>query len=509
MANPPDLQPKSGPARSVVRLQEISKAFAGVQALDNVGFTILPGEVHGLVGENGSGKSTLIKIIAGVLSPDSGILQINGKSFPQLRPIESIREGIQVIYQDFSLFPNLTVSENIALSSELARQKVWVNWKQVRESAAAAMERLRIALDLDRRVEEISVSQRQLVAICRALLEEARLIIMDEPTTALTHREVQALLGVVRTLKRDGISTLFVSHKLDEVCGIADRISVMRNGQKVYSGTADGLSAAKLVRLMTGRPLQPARRPARAGKDCSTPLLELENLSRDGFYENVCLRLHAGEVVGMTGLMGSGQNELALGLFGLLPPTSGRVRLEGKTVRLQDPRDAIRHGIGYIPEDRLTEGLFLEHSIRRNLAVSLLNQHSSHLGILSLDPLHNEVSQWMERLGISTPSPRLAVRTLSGGNQQRVVIGRWLSTSPRILIMNNPTAGVDVQSKYQIHDMIQKLVREGMAVLLISDDIPEILENCDRILLIQQGKVIEELPSAGLDENELTRMIGY
>ncbi len=490
----------------LIRVDGLAKAFSGVQALADVSLSIACGEIHGLVGENGSGKSTLIKIIAGVLEPDRGSLFIQGERLSHLQPITAIRLGIQVIYQDFSLFPNLTIEENIALNSELAQNQTLISRTRMRKVAKGALDELGIHLDLGVRVEEIPVSQWQLVAISRALVQGARLIIMDEPTTTLTRREVQALLEVIRRLKASGVATLFVNHKLNEVCELADRISVLRNGRITASLEPTEFNPASIMECMTGR--RPAPRAESAGRPKSgSPLLKVQNLSRADAYSDINFELHPGEILGLTGLLGSGQTELALGIFGLLPFESGSVSIKGDEVPIRDVSAALEHGIAYVPEDRLREGLFLEHSTARNLAVTMVDQLAERFSVLSSRAVSEMASEWIERLGINTPSLELPVQSLSGGNQQRVVIGRWLATSPEILIMNNPTAGVDVGSKYDIHQLLRSLVENQKGVLLISDDLPELLENCDRILVMGQGRLVREFTVENTDEDELSREI--
>src|SRR5450756_2503696 len=334
-------------------VNNITKSYAGVKALEDVSLSINRGEIHCLVGENGSGKSTLIKIIAGVLTPDAGEIHINGKHYPKLRPIDSIREGIQIIYQDFSLFPNLTVAENIALNHELARGQKLVNWRRVRQVATAAMQQIGIKLDLDARVEQISVADKQLTAISRALLQNAQLIIMDEPTTALTQREVRSLFAVIKSLQARGISILFVSHKLNEVLEISNKTMILRNGRKVVDADAREFDRAKLVYYMTGRQID------------------------DSTYDYM-----PGEILGITGLLGSGRTELALALFGVQPADSGTISVEGKPVEICSIQDSITHGIGYVPEDRLTEGLFLDQSIGRNIVVRTIDRYVGRGGCL-------------------------------------------------------------------------------------------------------------------------------
>lgn len=486
-----------------LKVSNISKSFAGVKALEDVSLTIERGTIHCLVGENGSGKSTLIKIIAGVYPPDSGEIVINGKPFKRLHPIDSIREGIQIIYQDFSLFPNLTVAENIALNYELARNKRLVNWQEVYRVAEEALRRINIKLDLDTRVEQMSVANKQLIAISRALLQNAQLIVMDEPTTALTEREVHSLFTVIKNLQAKGISTLFVSHKLNEVQEISDRTIILRNGRKVIDAVARDFDRAKMVYYMTGRQIDESYYQY-VPQQKTAPLLKVEKLSLRGNFADVSFELYPGEIVGITGLLGSGRTALAQSLFGVWPPDSGTIYINGQPAKIASIQDAIRHGIGYVPEDRLTEGLFLEQSIGRNIVARTIDAFLGRGRLIDSELMSRRIQNWVGQLSIKTPSAELPVKTLSGGNQQRVVLAKWLASSPQILILNGPTMGVDIGSKTELHETMKRLAQQGMGLLVISDDIPEVMQTCNRILLMRRGRIVEEFDRQGVTEQELT-----
>ncbi len=487
-----------------LRLTGISKSFAGVQALRNVDLTIERGRIHCLVGENGSGKSTLIKIIAGVYERDRGSVVINGKEFGRFRPIDAIREGIQVIYQDFSLFPNLTVAENIALNKELADGRRLVNWGHVHNIAADALAQIEVNIPLDATVGEVSVANKQLIAIAKALRQRARLIIMDEPTSALTEREIRVLFSVIRKLQeRQGIAFLFVSHKLNEVLEISETTIVIRNGKTVSVGERSEYDNARLIYEMTGHSI--TEKVYDFEPDLSQPpLFKVENLNADSVLVDINLELRAGEIVGVTGLLGSGRTELALALYGMLPIESGRISIDNKPIVIRSNRDAIAYGIGYVPEDRLTEGLFLEQSIARNVVVRTIDGLRNALGLTVPGKVNGQVNQWVDALRIKTSDPALPVNTLSGGNQQRVVLAKWLASKPKILILNGPTVGVDVGSKEELHNTIKNLAGEGMGLLVISDDIPELLQTCNRILLMRHGRIVEEIRSKDINEDELS-----
>jgi simple sugar transport system ATP-binding protein len=509
--------------QELVAANHISKSFGGVQALRDVSVALHQGEIRCLVGENGSGKSTLIQIIAGALRPDSGAIVLGDRQFPHLEPIEAIRQGIQVIYQDFSLFPNLTAAENLALNTELERGARLVNWRRVRRTAAEAIGRLGHDIDLRQTVRELSVADKQLVAIAKALLQNAKVLILDEPTTALTHREVRALFEIVRDLKHKGLAILFVGHKLQEVLEISDAITVLRNGQKVAEGDGSQFTPGDLVRHMTGRQLpdrpsegvseQWHRHPADdswAGSPChkADAMLKVTDLTRRDAFEHISFEVRSGEILGVTGLLGSGRTELARSLFGLEPADSGTIEIGGQAIRTRTVQDAIQAGVAYVPEDRLTEGVFAEQSIERNIAISALSSFAGRAGWINSASLRRAVGQWMTGLRIQAPSARMPVASLSGGNQQKVVLGRWLATRAKILILNGPTVGIDIGAKSEVHEKIRELARQGMAVLLISDDLPELVEVCRRILVMHRGRIVKELPAAGGNEDMLAAELG-
>lgn len=494
-------------AEKFLEVKNISKSFAGVHALQDVSFEVRKGEIHCLIGENGSGKSTMIKIIAGVYEPDEGEIVISGKSFNRLHPIDTIREGIQIIYQDFSLFPNFTVAENIALNKQLAENRKFFHRKEAHQVARAALDSINIKMDLDSLVGPMSVADKQLIAISRALLQNAKLIIMDEPTTALTGREVKSLFKVINDLKSRGISTMFVSHKLNEVLEIADRTMVFRNGKKIIDADAKEFDQAKMVFYMTGRKIEADCYDCGDNVHEGTPLLTLNSLSSSGRFKDVSLDLYKHEILGVTGLLGSGRTELALALFGIYPADTGAIKIEGKEIKINSPQDALKHGIGYVPEDRLTEGLFLEHSIGNNIIVSIVNKLLSKIGLIDKNNKQKEIDAWVKDLSIKTDSAENPVKSLSGGNQQRVVLAKWLASNPRLLILNGPTVGVDIGSKSELHEIVKRLAGEGLGVLVMSDDIPELLHICNRILLMRDGKIVDEFRASQITENELAEKL--
>ncbi len=489
--------------RPYLQVKAVSKQFSGVQALEDVSITIGKGEIWCLAGENGSGKSTLIKIVAGVHRPDTGSITINGTNYPRLRPIDAIRHGVQVIYQDFSLFPNLTVAENIAMTTQLDRNRRFVNWRGVYRIARDALEQIGCTLDLRQPVAALSVADRQLVSIARALLDDVRLLIMDEPTTALTQREVDALFTVIKGLKERGVSILFVSHKLNEVLQISEKIAILRNGRKVAEGAAAAFDHGKLVYHMTGRSYRETDTAPPSTAGGTKPILGVEHLTRGDQFRDVSFQLSSGEILGLAGLLGSGRTALAHSIFGLNPADAGTIAIEGRSRGIHSVKSAIKAGIAYVPDDRLTEGLFLEQSIERNLVVSILADLVNRLRLIRFTKVRQHVETWLEKLNVATPAARAPVQTLSGGNQQKIVLGRWLAAKTAMLILNRPTVGVDVGAKADIHRTIRELARDGVGILLISDDIPELLALCHRIALMHRGRIIEEFARRDCDEDTL------
>jgi len=488
-----------------IDLEGITKRYAGVVALDGVDFAVQPGEAVCLAGENGSGKSTLIKIVSGVEQATEGTVRIGGELQSTLNPRVSAAAGVMVIFQDFSLFSNLSVFENIAFSTQLTAHRRLFDRTNARKIAREALDRIGVDIDLDAPVETLPVAHKQLVAICRALASKARLIIMDEPTTALTEKEVHTLLGIIRRLKEDGVAVIFVSHKLAEVLEVSEKVVVLRNGKKVAEGPASEFDTQSLTRHMTGRDL-PESPPSAVIADAET-LMSVKDLSKDGAFSDINFQLKKGEVLGITGLLGSGRTSLAKALFGLVAPDRGSISVEENDVPVGDPIAASLARIGYVPEDRLTEGLFLSQSIVRNVAIGRLDEHTSGRGFLNMGTLVSEAADWLTRLKVKTPDIEAAVQSLSGGNQQRVALARWLSRAPRVLILNGPSVGVDVGSKADIHDIIRNLASDGIGIIVISDDLPELLATCHRILVMREGRIIDELAGGSVTEEQLAHRL--
>jgi len=489
----------------LLEMKNISKSFSGVHALDHVNFAVRSGTVTCIAGENGCGKSTLVKIISGVYTRDEGEVWFNGEKITRITSAEAARLGIQVIYQDLSIFPNLTVRENLAINSEIIDNRKFVSQKRMDAIAKEALSKIGHEIDLDAKMGDLSVAEKQLIAICRALLFNAKLIIMDEPTTALTKKEVDALFKTIRQLRDMDIAIMFISHKIEEIFEIADDVIVMRNGKNVYHGTPDDITPKEFTFHMTGRELTDEHFQSK--NISADPLLEIQDLSLKGNYQNVSFELRKGEILGITGLLGSGRTELALSLFGLLKPNSGRIFLNGKRVSISSPIVAQKLRIGYVPEDRLTEGLCLLQPIGDNIVLPSLKRLSSMLGLIKQRDILDEANIWVDKFSIATDDATKHASTLSGGNQQKIVLSKWLSNDLDILILNGPTVGVDVGAKQDIHQLVRELANGGLAVVIISDDLTEVVANCNRIIVMKDGMIVGQFEGDEISDKAILNII--
>jgi rhamnose transport system ATP-binding protein len=466
----------------------ISKSFAGVRALRDVSFDLREGEVHALIGENGAGKSTLIKIMTGAERPDAGTLAVQGQVVSHMDPATARRLGLAVIYQQPSLFPHLTVSENIAMAFEKGRAWGRVNWARRRSQAAHLLVRVGADIHPDRLVETLSMPEQQLVEIAKALGCESRVVIMDEPTASLPEREVTNLLEVVRRLREQGVGIVYISHRLDEVFAIADRITVLRDGETVATVAAEGAERSHLIRMMVGRELSAVfpKRPVTVGGRAA---LELRNVgNRAAGVHDVSFSVQRGEIVGVAGLVGAGRTQLAETIFGLTPADSGEIRIDDEPVRIQSPADAIDRGIGYLPEDRRRHGVIAELSIAANTTLASL-EAVSRAGLINRTAEEREAQVQARRFGVKAASVLSEVADLSGGNQQKVALARWLRRQLTVMLMDEPTQGIDVGSKAEIHALMQDLAESGLAIVMISSELPEILGMSDRIVVMRAGTV--------------------
>jgi ABC-type sugar transport system, ATPase component len=473
-------------------MQEVSKAFGGVQALQNVHCEIYSGEVHAILGENGAGKSTLIKIMTGVYQPDSGSMQLEGRPVVFNNTREAQEHGIVAIYQEPSLFPDLDIAENIFVGRQPVRWGI-VDWQRMYADAQALLERLGLKLDPRTKARELSVAQQQIVEIARALSMQAKVLIMDEPTSSLTLGEVEDLFAIVRQLRAAGTAIVFISHRLEELFTLADRVTALRDGRYVATRMMSEVQTSDLIRMMVGRTLDELfpKQMVEPGE----VLLEVEGLSLPGTFTDVSFQLRRGEILGMAGLVGAGRTNVARALFGIEPASSGRIRIAGREVRIESPQQAMALGIGYVPEDRKLHGLVLELGIDHNISLPILERFSPR-GWINTRSETEAARHSAQQLEVKMASVAQPVGQLSGGNQQKVVLAKWLGTQPQILILDEPTRGIDVGTKAAVHALMSELAAQGMAILMISSELPEVLGMSDRIVVMREGRV------AGIFERE-------
>lgn len=475
-------------ANAAIALAGISKSFTGLKVLSDVSFDLRAGEVHALLGENGAGKSTLIKIMSGLHQPDEGMIKVAGHAVTFTTPRAAHHHGIATVHQELLLFPELTVAENVFLGQAPRTSIGSIDWATMRRRARELLDSLdSFDLDIDIRVAALSVANRQRVEIARALAQDAKVVIMDEPTAALAEADVQKLMGIVRSLKARGVGIIYVSHKLPEIFALADRVTVLRDGQHVGTKDIAEVTEASLVSMMVGRPLDRLY-PKKIGESGEVAL-ELRNISYRNVVRDVSFALRRGEILGIAGLVGSGRTETALTIFGITPKTSGEIFLDGKPVEIGSPEAARDLGIAYVPEDRGQQGLVKSQSIAENIALANLKRVSSGWFVDAAKVLA-EANAAITRFGVKARGPEQVVRELSGGNQQKVVLGKWLAATPKILIVDEPTRGIDVGAKAEIHLLLRKLAGEGMAILMISSELPEVLGMSDRVLVMNGGRII-------------------
>jgi ribose transport system ATP-binding protein len=483
-----------------IQMNNIYKAFGTNQVLSGVDFELQEGEVHALMGENGAGKSTIMNILTGLHKRDSGTIQIDGQEKYFDSPKDAEKHGVAFIHQELNVWPEMTVLENLFIGKELRSKFGLLKTKEMKALAKKQFEKLAVNIPLDRNAGLCSVGQQQMIEIAKALMTNAKVIIMDEPTAALTEREIEKLFEVINALRKEGVSIVYISHRMEEIFAICDRITVMRDGKTVDTKVISETNFDNVVRKMVGRELTdrfPERNPS-VGKT----MLEVKNATRNGVFENVSFSVKSGEVVGVSGLMGAGRTEIMRALFGLDKLDSGEIWLDGKKAAIKNPYEAVKYGIGFITEDRKTEGLVLDFSIRDNMALPNLKSFSKK-GFID-DKTENEfVDLLIKRLQIKTQSGETNAKDLSGGNQQKVVIAKWIGIGPKVLILDEPTRGVDVGAKREIYQLMNELTDRGVAIIMVSSELPEVIGMSDRILVVHEGKISGELAKSEATQEKI------
>lgn len=474
----------------VLEARNITKRFPGVLALSNVNFRLVKGKVHALMGENGAGKSTLMKIIAGIYQADEGELYLNGKKVSLQTPKQALNHGISMIHQELSPILDMTIAENLFLGKEFCKGK-FVDYKRMNQEASALLEKVGVNLHPSMRMKELTVSQMQMVEIAKALSYEAEIIIMDEPSATITEREISNLFRMIKSLKEEGKCIVYITHKMDEVFRIADEITVFRDGEYIGTYDSDKIDENQLVVKMVDRELTKIY-PERSNQ-IGDVVLKVENLGQSGVFEEISFELRKGEILGFSGLMGSGRTEVMNALFGITQPTSGSIYINGEELGKPKPRKAISKGIGYVTEDRKGNGLVLEMSVYDNTILPSLDKLSNKIGAVNRKQSMKVAEEYKEKLNIKTPSMQQMVKQLSGGNQQKIVLAKWLIQNPDVLIFDEPTRGIDVGAKTEIYKLVAKLAEEGKAIIFISSEMPEILGMSDRIIVFYEGRKQGEL----------------
>lgn len=474
---------------TLLSMQHTNKSFPGVRALNDVTLQVRAGEVHALVGENGAGKSTLMKILSGALPKDSGKILLDGREVSIQNPGDALTLGIAMIFQELNLVPYLDVGQNIFLGREPTRSGGRIDWPALYDRARERLQLIGIEIDPRAKVGDLSIAQQQMVEIGKALSRQSRLIVMDEPTSSLTEHETDRLFELIRSLKSQGVTIIYISHRLEEVFVIADRVTVLRDGQWIGTHDIGEVTQAELVHMMVGRDIAEVFAKEAAARQ--NVALEVKNLSNANFLHAINLQLYRGEILGVAGLVGSGRTTLARTLFGAEPIESGEIWLDGQRVTIHSPQAAIRHGIGLVPEDRKDQALFLNMAVSDNIVMSDLPELSRG-GLIDFSRVRSVAQDSVEKLDIRTPSLRQRTRNLSGGNQQKIAIARWLALQPRVLILDEPTRGIDVGAKAEIHALMSRLAKQGMGILMISSELPEILGVSDRIIVMHEGRIAAE-----------------
>jgi rhamnose transport system ATP-binding protein len=484
----------------ILGMRNIFKNYEGVRALNDVHLNLRRGEVHALVGENGAGKSTLVKIIMGVIHPDSGNIEVEDEHVKINNPQIAQGLGIAAIFQEASLFPDLSVAENIFVGHEPMNKIGGIDWRKMNEFAKVPLEELGVNLDVKRKVLGLSIAQMQMVEIAKALTANAQILIMDEPTSSLTLHEVNDLFRIVRKLKNDNRSILFISHRLEEIFDIADRVTIFRDGQYIDTKEVKDITQEDLVRMMVGRNISQLFPKIEVKR--GEVILEVKDLKKEGLFENISFKLHKGEILGLAGLVGARRTEVATTLFGITPPDSGEVYINGTRVSIRHPRKAMSLGMAYVPENRQIHGLVLQSNITKNISLPIIKEFT-HLLFVNNNKESKKAQEMHDKLDVRSAGLQQLAQELSGGNQQKVVLAKWLSTNPQILILDEPTRGIDVGTKAAVHELMSKLANEGLAIIMISSELPEILGMSDRVIVMCEGHLTGEFVRAEASQEKI------
>ncbi len=501
MGGLPSAIARADTAPVLLKLDSVSKEFPGVKALSNVSFELRAGEVHAVCGENGAGKSTLMKIVSGVYQPDGGTIRYRDQPVRFASTLESEAAGIAIIHQELNLVPHLSVAENIYLARE-PKRGFFVDRRKLKKDAQRCLDRLGVKIDPSAQVLNLSVAQCQMVEIAKALSLNASVLIMDEPTSSLTEQETQLLFKVIRELKAQGTGIVYISHRLDEMAEIVDRVTILRDGRYVWTKNFDAVTVDEIVAGMVGRSLD-EKFPEPTRKPTEEVIFSVAGLTRNGVFENIGFELKRGEILGFAGLMGAGRTEVARAIFGADPHDAGTIVLEGETLSISSPRDAIEAGIAYLSEDRKAQGLAVKMPVDANLTLANMEAVSSAYGVIDFERQRLASQRYVDLLNIKTPGLAQPVRLLSGGNQQKIIIGKWLFREPRIMFFDEPTRGIDVGAKFAIYQIMDELAARGIGIVLISSELPEILGLSDRVAVFHEGRITAVLNTAATSQEEI------
>jgi inositol transport system ATP-binding protein len=512
MTSSSSMQPATSSAAAansefLLQVEGVRKEFPGVVALDDVAFRLKPGTVHALMGENGAGKSTLMKIIAGIYRPDSGSFHLRGKEVQLASPLDALENGIAMIHQELNLMPFMTVAENIWIRREPKTAIGFVDHAELHRKTASLFKRLNISIDPEIEVRDLSVANRQMVEIAKAVSYESDVLIMDEPTSALTEKEVTHLFEIIRGLKSQGKRIVYITHKMNELFEIADEVSVFRDGRYIGTHAAANVTRDDIIRMMVGREI--TQMFPKEVVPIGDVRLSVRNLSLKGIFHDVSFDLRSGEILGVAGLVGSGRSNVAETIFGVTPATSGEIWINGQKTVIDRPGTAMRHGMAFLTEDRKETGCFLILDVLENMQIAILNQGFVKAGFVAEAEIARNCNQMKEALRVKTPDMHERVENLSGGNQQKVLIGRWLLTHPKILILDEPTRGIDVGAKAEIHKLITRLAGDGVAVMMISSEMPEVLGMSDRIMVMHEGRVTGFLDRAEANQVKIMELAAH